>query len=243
MLGLCFQPVVIPATAALRSDAAYSALADAAAHYLRELDAAVARGEINARVALNTRIRGTGPGVAFGDLVRRLGEVPGLKWQTPFEGSSNVSGAALPGDQVLGRSRDDGFLFLRFAPATGDLPLHTHPDSDRFIFVVGGRGFFHTTGEAMDAIQTESLVHVPARDRDVLMFRRGTVHTFSTAAEPLELLSYHRPFVALDDPAQYEVSAPPLTPNVFLRGLRATVSFDAAWNALHERRAAGSTAD
>lgn len=38
----------------------------------------------------------------------------------------------------------------------------------------------------------ERIKHLPVRDRDALMFRRGLVHTFSTVEDPLVLLSYHR---------------------------------------------------
>lgn len=67
------------------------------------------------------------------------------------------------------------------------------------------------------------------RDRDALMFRRGLVHTFSTAEDPLVLLSYHRPFVPLDEPGQYTPADPPLAPREILADCRSQVSFDAAW--------------
>ena len=63
------------------------------------------------------------------------------------------------------------------------------------------------------------------------MFRRGAVHTFSTAEHALTLLSYHRPFIELDDPAQYILVQPPLSPADFLRDVHSRVSFD-AWTCL-----------
>jgi mannose-6-phosphate isomerase-like protein (cupin superfamily) len=229
MLGLAIPPFSIDATCASDRRAALRALAAAAQSYLQQFDEATGRGLLPARTALVTRVRGTGPGVSFGSVVAAVEAGFSLQWTCPFEGSINVSGAALPIGAALGESRDDGFLFLRFAPGTVDLPLHIHPESDRFIFVIGGRGFFHVTDEPLDAAPSSEVCHSPARDRDALMFRRGVVHTFSTAEHPLSLLSYHRPFVPLDEPNQYTVSVPPVTPAQFLSSCTSRVSFDAAW--------------
>jgi mannose-6-phosphate isomerase-like protein (cupin superfamily) len=231
MSGLFIRRYLIAPEAASDVRLAFGALADAAAYFLRALDTAVANAELPPRVALNTRIRGTGPGVAFGALIDRLVELRPA-WQCPFEGSDLVSGAALPASAVLGPQRDDGFLLLRFEPETKDLPLHVHNDSDRFIFVIGGRGFFHVTGDSLDEVHQSPIRHVPARDRDVLMFRRGTVHTFSTGSHPLHLLSYHRPFIPILSPNQYQVSDPPRRPAEFLSGAVGCISFDHGWNAL-----------
>jgi hypothetical protein len=64
------------------------------------------------------------------------------------------------------------------------------------------------------------------------MFRRGTVHTFSTAEESLTLLSYHHPYIPLDDERQYRVSRPQENPAEFLFSQRPSVSFDAGWSVL-----------
>lgn len=42
---------------------------------------------------------------------------------------------------------------------------------------------------------------------DVLAFSRGVVHTFNTDSTALVLLSYHSPFIPLDDPRQYSLPA------------------------------------
>jgi len=65
------------------------------------------------------------------------------------------------------------------------------------------------------------------------MFRRGVVHTFSTAEHSLTLLSYHQPFIELDDPEQYMLTDPPMMPGSFLAGIKPSVVFDAAWTCLH----------
>jgi hypothetical protein len=229
MLSFGIEPVRLDPAAARGPVEAYLALASAATFYLGRFEDAVASGQLQPRSALVTRVRGTGPGVSFGSLVDAVRTLP-LRWACPFEGSHNVSGATVSGADLLGPGRTDGFLFLRFAPGTQDLPLHVHPSSDRFIFAIGGRGFFHLAPDPLDAIDPSRVNHMPVRDRDALMFHRGAVHTFSTAGHELLLLSYHQPFVSLDDPAQYAVSADPVTPAQFLPGCTSSISFDAAWS-------------
>lgn len=202
---------------------------DAAQWHLLALDGAIARKDLPPRTALHSRVRGTGPCVAFGRLIELIETGLNLEWQSPFEGSHNVTGAALPADTVLGENRDDGLLFLRFASNTKDLPLHIHPRSDRFIYVVGGRGYFHVATNDSDLRDADSIHHVPARDRDVFMFPRGTVHTFSTDEHPLTLISYHRPFIRLDALDQYEIGHTSRLPRQFLSSVIGQVSFDAAW--------------
>jgi len=229
MLGMTIDPYMIDAATIDDPRAAYRALASAAKSYLMRMDASATGKAESQPIAMHTRIRGTGPGVCFGRLVELMESGLGLKWESPFEGSVHVSGAALPASEILQEERDDGFLFLRFNAGTDDLPLHVHPESDRFILVIGGRGFFHVSADSPGAVAIDSIRNVPARDRDAFMFQRGTVHTFSTAGHPLTLLSYHRPFVPLCDSAQYELTQPHLLPKEFLRGVRGNVSFDAAW--------------
>jgi hypothetical protein len=233
MLALAIEPLAIDPAATQSPAAAFEALAAVAQSYLGQMSASVNAAVLPRRAALLTRVRGTGPGVSFGRVVDALKSAP-LDWKCPFEGSLNVSGAVLTAVDLLGGRRDDGFLFLRFKPQTQDLPLHVHDDSDRFIFANGGRGFFHVSPDELEAGRARRLRHTPVRNRDALMFRRGTVHTFSTADEPLTLLSYHHPYLPLEDERQYRVSSPPETPAEFLRDQRAVVSFDAGWNVLAE---------
>jgi hypothetical protein len=233
MLALGIEPVFVEPAAADSPAAAYLALADAATFYLGRLHDAASKRQIGSASAMVTRVRGTGPGVSFGSLVNSLRSLP-LEWICPFEGSHNVSGAEVRGNDLLGEGRTDGFLLLRFAPGTRDLPLHIHPSSDRFIFAIGGRGFFHISADPLAAIDPTRVHHMPVRDRDALMFAQGAVHTFSTAEHELLLLSYHRPFIGLDDPDQYSVSDPPVTPHQFLPGYASKISFDAAWTIVSE---------
>ena len=149
--------------------------------------------------ALLSQVRGSDLGLSFRAMVREVFEQYPRSMESPFEGSHHVGGSAWhPGD--LGEDRI-GFLRLRFSPHTVDLPLHTHDTSHRFITVLRGRGRFHT----IDPITgRESFVVV--RERDALLFRAGTIHTFTTDENPLELLSFHDPFLPLSDPLQYTLS-------------------------------------
>jgi len=175
--------------------------------------------------ALLGRVRGTGPGVSFGAYVEALKREFAVEMISPFEGSDSVAGGVLlPQDAGLA-GRDDGFLFLRFDASCRDLPMHTHDHSERLIYVVEGRGFFHV----QDGGPEDSIRHVPVRSRDVLMFRHGTLHTFSTQTEQLHLLSYHAPFIALDDPRQYSLPDNVVYPAETACEKDSRVSCDAAW--------------
>ena len=175
--------------------------------------------------ALLGRVRGTGPGVSFGAYVDALQREFAVEMQSPFEGSDNVAGGVLLPQDAGIAYRDDGFLFLRFDANARDLPLHTHDHSERLIYVIEGRGFFHVR----DSDSEGTTRHVPVRSRDVLMFRRGTLHTFSTQAEPLHLLSFHAPFIALNDPRQYSLPDEVVYPAETVCEQDSRVSCDAVW--------------
>ena len=231
MLALGILPVVLDPLAPASPAAAFKAVATAAQTYLKEMEAGIAAGILPDRVALMTRVRGTGPGVSFGSVVSALQSAV-VGWICPFEGCMTARGSVLRGADLVGPERDDAFLLLRFAPHTLDLPLHTHEDSDRFICAIEGRGFFHVSPDPLEAGPSRRLHHAAVRDRDALMFRRGTVHTFSTAEHPLTLLSYHSPYISLADERQYTLPSAAERPAEFLRGRHSQVSFDPAWSVL-----------
>ncbi|MCA9296792.1 MAG: cupin domain-containing protein [Phycisphaerales bacterium] len=195
---------------------AAAALIAQARHYVERLNA------LDMRAVLG-RVRGTGPGVSFGAVIETIRRGFPIDMQSPFEGSENVSGGILL-PASWGTDGDDGFLFLRFSPGTKDLPLHSHEHSDRFIYVLGGRGFFCVSEAAGEGGRDQTVRRVPIRSRDVVMFKRGVVHTFETANEPLRLLSYHAPFVPLNDPKQYSIA-----PIGHRSQEEPTIQCDAAW--------------
>lgn len=228
MLALELEQVVLDTHATSPAEA-FLTLASAARRYLERMEAAVASDDAPIRGALATRIRGTGPGVSFGRIVDALRSAA-VGWICPFEGCLSARGVVLRGCDLVSEDRDDAFLILDFEPHTLDLPLHTHDDSDRFICVIEGRGFFHVSSDPLEVGAGRRLRHTAVRDRDALMFRRGTVHTFSTAEHPLTLLSYHRPYISLADERQYTLPSNVEKPADFLKHHVPVIGFGSAWS-------------
>ena len=223
------DPVVMSADSAMSPSSAFQALAAAACQCLGELDAHVQKGKLPKLIALTSRVRGTGPGVSFGNLVNALLNAS-VGWICPFEGCMTVRGSLLRGKDLVSMERDDAFLVLQFDPNTLDLPLHTHEDSDRFIIVIDGRGFFHASPDPLESGSSRRLRHTAVRDRDTVMFRRGTVHTFSTGEHPLTILSYHRPYISLADERQYTLSSKVEKPANFLKTARSEIVIAQSWS-------------
>jgi hypothetical protein len=182
--------------------------------------------------AMIGRVRGTGPGVSFGALVESIRSTFSIEMNSPFEGSHNVAGGVMLPEQGGMAGRDDGFLFLRFAAGTSDLPMHTHENSHRLIYVLEGRGFFHVSPGSPSEFTGEKITHVPVRTRDVLLFRQGTMHTFSTDSEALSLLSYHAPFIPLADADQYTIPERCIYPAHAIDASQSKITCDPAWSAL-----------
>lgn len=148
------------------------------------------------------RLRGTGPGVSFRRLVEVLEADHPVELKYPFEANERVGGAIWPGT-LVDEHAPHSLMKLRWEARADDLPMHSHEHSDRCIIVLNGRGFFHVSREPVEGFTGTGVRTIAARERDVFVFRRGTVHTFSTCEEPMELLSCHLPFIPLDDPRQY----------------------------------------
>lgn len=186
-------------------------------------------------LAVVGRLRGTGRGVSLSGLLAELDREHPIELVAPFEGSQFVSGAVWYGQSVIGKACDIAVAKLRWAAGALDLPMHVHDFSDRFIIVRKGRGYFHVSDESPEAFTGCSVRTIPARERDVFMFSRGVVHTFSTDKEPMELLSCQAPFVPFEDPDQYR-----LPPVRWVAGERpdeypVTVACDPGWMvAFHE---------
>ncbi len=227
---VAITPLCIPNHEGARS--AFAALLRTSEGYVAKMGCLAPRDRVGPGGAFLGRIRATGPGVSFGALVDAMRESYPVVLHSPFEGSSTVAGAVLHPKELLDEARDDAMLLLRFEAGSADLPMHAHEHSERFIYVVSGRGYFHLSSDPVTGLSPPNIRHVPMLTGDALMFRRGTVHTFSTDREPLLLLSYHGPFVPLDDPAQYTIAQPEVCPASLMDPSQSTVSFDAAWNRL-----------
>jgi mannose-6-phosphate isomerase-like protein (cupin superfamily) len=162
-------------------------------------------GGMPSPMAILGHLRGTGRGVSFTKLVDELERSHPLELVYPFEGSDRVGGAVWLADEILSTPTKTSVAKLCWDSRALDLPMHVHDHSDRFIIVLRGRGFFHVTDESAESFTGQSVRSIPARARDVFLFSRGTVHTFSTDTEPMILLSCQLPYLSFDDPAQYRL--------------------------------------
>ncbi len=189
--------------------------------------------------ALLGRLRGNQRGLHFSELVARLESDHHVTMQTPFEGSLKVSGAVWVTSEVLGASirgmaGKSSLAKLRWEAGADDLPMHVHDHSDRCIIVLEGRGFFHVTDESADEFSGSSVRTIPARERDVFLFSRGVVHTFSTLDQPMTLLSCQLPFFPFDHPDQYRLPRVRWTAATRPDNYAPKIGTDACWQVLAE---------
>ena len=126
-----------------------------------------------------------------------------IELHAPFEGVASISGAVWMGSELFGSNRDDAVLKLRFDAGTRDLPMHSHEDADRVIVVIEGAGEFFVSREPVEEFSGANIRSTAVAVGDVLAFSRCVVHTFNTDSSDLVLLSYHSPFIPLNDPRQY----------------------------------------
>lgn len=196
------QAVDLPRSRPATGRDALSALFAVAHGVFDDLQRGARRGE-TPRGAFVGSVRGTGPGVSLSEIIAALERDHPIEPVFPFEGSRRVGGSAWRGSEIISRRSEDAALKLEWLAGADDLPMHTHALSDRFIVVLRGRGYFHVSAEEPEHFSAGSTRTLAVRERDVLAFTRGIVHTFSTAAEPMTLLSVHVPFIELDDTNQY----------------------------------------
>ena len=126
-----------------------------------------------------------------------------IRPETPFEGTERIAGAAWLASRDLGEDADDGIAKLCFAPNTASLPLHTHEQSERFIFCLQGRGTFHYCRCPLDRFDGGGVCDVPVRAGSFVLFSRKLLHTFSSCRPGMALISYQAPSLAFDAPDQY----------------------------------------
>jgi len=216
------------------------ALAETAVSRLRD-----AQRESSSRrpAAVLSRLRGTGRGVSFTRLVQELERAHPLELEYPFEGSDRVGGAVWIARDLVGGASTTSVAKLCWDSRALDLPMHVHDHSDRFIVVLKGRGFFHVSDEPAETFGGKRVRSIPARERDVFMFSRGTVHTFSTESEPMVLLSCQLPFLPFNDPRQYRLPRVRWTAKDHRQDDFPRVACDPGWSILAERASAPSLAD
>lgn len=178
------------------------------------------------------RLRGTGRGVHFRDCIHTLESDHPLILTAPFEDSELVAGAAWEAAKIDGVQAAGALAKLRWSAGADDLPMHVHEHSDRFIIVHEGRGFFHVSDQTVGAFDGSDVRSIPARERDVFLFTRGVVHTFSTLDEPMTLLSCQLPYLAFDDPRQYRLPSFRWIARDQPERRPPTVACDPAWSVL-----------
>lgn len=185
-----------------------------------------------ARLAAVGRLRGTGRGIHFRDLTARLEAEHPIELKSPFEASDLVAGAVWEGASNLGPKHTGALAKLRWSAGADDLPMHVHEFSDRFIVVHQGRGFFHVSDQSIGDFDGSDVRSIPARERDVFIFTRGVVHTFSTLDHPMTLLSCQLPSIAFDDPKQYRLPAYRWIAREHPERIPSSVGCDPAWTVL-----------
>jgi mannose-6-phosphate isomerase-like protein (cupin superfamily) len=162
-------------------------------------------------------LRGTGPGVSFGSLVGKLESEYPIELYTPFEGSNRVAGGVWSARTILDPGECGALAKLRWADHADDLPMHAHFNSDRCLIVLEGRGFFHVTAQPFESFDGQAVRTIAARERDVFVFSRRVVHTFSTADQSMTLVSCQLPFIDFDSPDQYALPTCRWTARTHLR--------------------------
>jgi hypothetical protein len=180
--------------------------------------------------ALLGRLRGNRRDLHFSELVAKLEADHPVTMQSPFEGSDRVSGAVwVAKDMLQGHHADGSLAKLLWDAHADDLPMHVHDFSDRCIIVHSGRGYFHVTDESADAFTGTRVRTIPARERDVFLFTRGVVHTFSTADHAMTLLSCQLPYLSFDDPKQYRLPKVLWTAKTHSDTYKAEIATDSTW--------------
>lgn len=190
-----------------------------------------------AAAAVVGRLRGTGRGVSFSGLIAEMERAYPIELSYPFEDSDRVGGAVWIARELLANHSTTSVAKLRWDSRATDLPMHVHDHSDRFIIVLKGRGYFHVTDEPAEGFTGKTVRTVPARERDVFLFSRGVVHTFSTDEDPMVLLSCQLPFLPFNDPKQYRLPSVRWTAKDHRQDSRPGIACDPAWSVLAECRA------
>jgi len=143
------------------------------------------------------------------DLLYLLGivreEFP-LELKSPFESCDDIEGNYWKESEYLNRESEDAILHIKWHQGAIDLPSHVHRNSDRVIMLFQGEGSFYYNFDKFEDHQNLHMQKLKLQQGDILCFPKDFVHSFSSEDSDMELLSYHSPFVELDDPKQYDVT-------------------------------------
>ncbi len=117
------------------------------------------------------------------------------------------------GTCIEDRSINDAFINMIFQERCGELPLHTHPLSDRVIFIMRGSGFAYFSGTPRKDYNPNTIQRAEVKTGDVLCYPCDTLHTFGTTSSEIELLTYHSTFIPFESDDQYLASPDIWSPN------------------------------
>lgn len=175
-----------------------------AVHFCREvvaeLTADISCGRMSQCSCVKSNLQAMGPeGARLLEGLPSIRDDYPLEMKSPFENVDSIAGGIWHVSELFADDSQDAILKLRFRAGTQSLPLHRHEFSERVVIVLDGAGEYHV---AAGSEIRSTAVGVG----DVLAFSRGVSHTFKTFQSDLLLLSYHRPFIPLDDPRQYTLS-------------------------------------
>jgi len=134
--------------------------------------------------------------------------------RSPFEGSDAIAGGAWLGRKHFGVHPDCALAKLCFSAGAVDLPMHSHEHSDRFILVLEGEGRFHHAPGSPQGFTGAGVRSAQVSAGDLVLFRRGLVHTFSSPRRAMTLLSWHAPYFPFVDPRQFSLPAARVCPDL-----------------------------
>ncbi len=144
-------------------------------------------------------------------LIDRVDAVSSHPLQAGFEGQSKIAGCVYRCSKLGGPS-DAAMIKLHFDQGAVDLPVHIHPLSARALIVTNGHGRFHYSDLSFEKYRGQPVQSDDIRAGSVIIFNRGYLHTFSAPAGPLAMLSFHFPFIELEDERQWSLPEKRLLP-------------------------------
>lgn len=142
----------------------------------------------------------------FNNMVKDICEDKVMELKRPFEGSENISGLIIALNQKeIHKNQESGFLRLVFDENTTDLPFHIHPQSDRLILITKGEGYFCYSDRKINSTSIESIKKKDISAGTLIYFSKGLVHTFGTNFSKMEFISFHLPFIPLENELHFSV--------------------------------------
>ena len=113
----------------------------------------------------------------------------------------NITANAWPARDILGGNRDDAVIRMRFETGADNLPLHSHDHSDRVLVVTSGQGFgyYHLGPFTREGVQRIEVV-----PGTLIVFPKGTMHTFQCTEGQIETITFHSPFVPFEHQDSFE---------------------------------------